>query len=125
VLTVEGDKFVIARWILDYYLEDIRSYTNSYDDESIVKMADVAVLRNKEDFNKLGSKLMEELQEFHRELEATGDEELEPELGFPDPIVWSWHIPDPQDDPIPKRMVLFRGEQEVCTVWFEQIDPLD
>ena len=115
MITVDGDKFVIARWIYDEHLKDFRNFTSSFDDESLVKAADIAVLRNQEDFNKLGNKIQAEVQAYYGA--SPGD--------YPSPIVWSWHIPDPQDRPIPSRMILFCGEEEVCTVWFEQIPTLD
>jgi hypothetical protein len=117
MITCDGDKFVVARWLFDYELGDIRDYLSSYTDESLIKCSNICVLRNQEDFNKLGNKVMEELQQFYEEMLEGSD--------VPEPVVWSWHIPDPRDKPVPERMILFRGETEVCSVWFEQVDPLD
>ena len=118
MLTVTGDKFVIARWIPDMYLQDYMSWMKDFDDESVVKSSEIAVLRSTDEINKLGTKIMEELRELYREM---GDPD-EPDMF--EPIVWSWHVPDPQSRPVPDRMVLFRGEEEVCSVWFEQVEPL-
>lgn len=117
MITCEGDKFIVARWTFDANLESLREDgINTVGDEELVKLGDVAVLRNTKEVNVLAEQVKKQVEEFY--IVAMDKEDI-----FP--FVYTWHIGGTHKDiDCPTWIVLFRGEDEVCTVWFDLIDPL-
>jgi hypothetical protein len=122
MLTCEGDKFVVARWMYSANLASLQADgVGDLEDESIVKLVDVAVLRNCGEINKLSEQIQIQIEEFYH---RTADKSPGPDAD-PNPHVYTWHI-DGMHKALdcPYRMVLFRGEEEVCVVYFEQVAPI-
>lgn len=113
-LICQGTKFIVARWMFDANLQTMREDPGDFSDEDFVTGADIAVLRNYDELNKLAEFIKDDVKEFY-------DDSDEPNL---DVIVWSWHtLPDAQGKP--ERMILYRGDEEMCTVVIEQVAPVE
>jgi len=113
-LTCQGTKFLVARWMYDASIESLKfDGCGDLDDETVVKASEVHVLKGWHEVPRLAELIQEQAKEWYEPAED------EPPLF---PIVWSWHYEPNKEQPA--RMILFRGEEEILSVWFEQVEPI-